>query len=501
MLVTMVMYNMYPRLVLLILLNLLVFLLCAESSFLNNEVNEHDLKNKKCNLSPQIKEEILNYKHVVNKIFKTINEDFKGKTWSALSTFTDKFGNRISGTENLENAIDYMLNLSQKSGLENVHGEEVMVPHWVRGKENATLIKPRVQNIAMLGLGSSIGTPQQGITANVIVVKSFEELKNKSSLVKDKIVVYNEEYVSYGETVKYRSIGAVEAAKFGAVASLIRSITPFSINSPHTGMQSYDSNVPKIPAAAITIEDAEMMQRMQDRGEEIIISLFMEAKTLPDTKSRNTVADIRGSSNPEKVVIVSGHIDSWDVGQGAMDDGGGALISWFTPVLLKYLNLRPKRTVRAILWTAEEEGYIGAAQYYKDHINETKNFMAMMESDEGTFNPQGLEFSGTNKGGCIVQEILKLMEPINATKFKESPVVGSDISLWANKVPTLSLLNDNSKYFWFHHSNGDTMTVENADDLDKCLGLFAATSYIIADMSIDFPGLPNNSNHNNFSFI
>lgn len=259
----------------------------------------------------------------------------------------------------------------------------------------------------MLGLGGSIGTTLDGITAEVIVVNSFEELDRVNVSVKGKIVVYNEDYISYGVTVKYRDYGAVNAAKYGAVASLIRSVTPFSMNTPHTGWQDYDDDVKKIPTACITAEDAHFLRRVQDRGEKIVIRLYMEAKTLSDVISRNTIAEIQGSERPKKFVVVSGHIDSWDVGEGAMDDGAGFMLSWNSLVILKQLNLIPKRTLRAILWTAEEEGLLGAAEYVKSHEDDIENLNFAMESDDGTFEPIGLDFFGSDTAACIMQEILK----------------------------------------------------------------------------------------------
>lgn len=470
-----------------ILLALVIVINCDTE---NNEVDSKYLVNEECKLPNKLKKEISSYAPIVNKIINasTVGQ-FKGKTWNYLANFVDKFGNRIAGSRNLENAIDYMLNMSKENNLENVHGENVTVPHWIRGKEHAYLLRPRAKPLPMLGLGGSIATPRRGIIAHVLVVKSFDELKQKSQEAAGKIVVFNEEYVSYGETVKYRSYAAVEAAKLGAVATLVRSVTPFSIASPHTGWQDYSSNVTKIPTACITIEDAEMLNRMYNRGEKLLIYLYMEAHTLPDTVSRNTVAEIKGSTYPEKVVLVSGHLDSWDVGEGAMDDGGGAFISWCSLVLLKSLGLRPKRTVRAVLWTAEEEGLIGAIQYATTHANETKNFNLVMESDEGTFTPKGLEFSGPNKSACIIQHILSLTATINTTNLKQSQNVGSDITVWThnNSVPGASLLNDNGRYFWFHHSNGDTMAVEDPTALDKATALWAAVAYVVADLKNDLP--------------
>jgi carboxypeptidase Q len=283
----------------------------------------------------------------------------------------------------------------------------VKVPHWVRGSESATLVEPRNKSMYILGLGNSVGTPPEGILAEVLVVKSFDDLKEKAASAKGKIIVYNQDFVSYGTTVPYRSKGATEAAKVGGVASLIRSITPFSLNTPHTGMQTYGENVTQIPTACITIEDAHLLQRLQDEGYTIKILLQMGAQILPDVTSRNTVVELTGTEQPEKVVIVSGHLDSWDVGEGAMDDGGGVFISWGALALLKSLGLKAKRTIRGIFWTAEEFGYVGAYGYAKDHANETDNFLFVMESDIGTFNPVGLEYAAGAAGGCIINEIMQ----------------------------------------------------------------------------------------------
>lgn len=264
-----------------------------------------------------------------------------------------------------------------------------------------------MKKLEMLGLGGSIGTPSGGIIAEAIVVNSFEELDSVNASVKGKIVVYNQEYVSYGATVKFRQFGAVNAAKYGAVASLIRSITPFSMNTPHTGWQDYDDNVRKIPTACITAEDAHYLRRVQDRNQKIVIRLRMEAQNLPDVISRNVVAEIKGRERPKKFVVVSGHIDSWDVGEGAMDDGGGFMIAWNSLAILKQLKLRPRRTLRSILWTAEEEGLLGAAEYVKNHEYEIDNLNFAMESDGGTFEPVGLDFFGSDSAACIMQEIVK----------------------------------------------------------------------------------------------
>lgn len=300
--------------------------------------------------------------------------------------------------------------------------------------------------------------------------------------------MFNEPYISYEETVKYRGYAAVTASKMGAVAALVRSVTPFSINSPHTGMMHYEEGVDKIPAAAISIETAEMLARLAEERNDVMIYMYMGAENRPPVMSRNTIAEIRGSQYPEKTVVVSGHIDSWDVGKGAMDDGGGAFISWNSLALLKVLGLRPRRTIRSILWTAEEFGLIGAEAYFKDHRNQTADFDFVMESDMGTFQPLGLSFSGSKQSGCVLQQVLKLMQPLNATQFSDDFDGGPDIGFFTDVgVPGATLMNANERYFWFHHSQGDQMTVEDTRNLDLCTALWAASAYVIADLSIDMP--------------
>lgn len=346
------------------------------------------------------------------------------------------------------------------------------------------MLKPRVKNMALIGLGNSVATPKDGITAEVVVVDNFEELEKVDA--KGKIVVFNVHFTTYSETVTYRFQAATRAAGKGALASLVRSVTMFSIYSPHAGMQKY-GNETKIPTAAITLEDANLLKRLYTAGEKIVINLKMLSK-LDNNISRNTLVDIIGRENPEKIVIVSGHIDSWDNGEGAMDDGGGLMISWAVPVILKKMNLEPRRTIRTIFWTAEEQQYVGAEAYEKKHRHEEKNISFALESDDGTFAPRGLQMLGTQKARCIVAEVLKLFKVINASTLIDTYVSATDINVFLEKgVPGAGLLNDNGKYYWYHHTAGDTMDLMDEKSLDLCTAFWTAVSYIIADLSVDIP--------------
>ncbi|XP_023557117.1 carboxypeptidase Q isoform X2 [Octodon degus] len=437
----------------------------------------------------EIKEEIASYKDIAKEIIDlAVYGKFQNRSYERLALLVDTVGPRMSGSKNLEEAIELMYKNLQKEGLENVHLEPVRIPHWERVEESAVMLAPRIHRLAILGLGSSIGTPPEGITAEVLVVTSFDELRRRASEATGKIVVYDQPYVSYMMTAQYRVRGAVEAAKVGAVASLIRSVASFSIYSPHTGMQKYEDGVPKIPTACITVEDAEMLSRMAFRGNKIVIQLKMRAKSYPGADSYNTVAEITGSKYPEQVVLVSGHLDSWDVGQGAMDDGGGAFISWEALSLIKDLGLRPKRTLRLVLWTAEEQGGIGAFQYYQLHKVNISNYNLVMESDSGLFSPAGLKFTGSEEARAIMEEVMSLLQPLNVTKvFRDAE--GLDISFWIQAgVPGASLYNDDLyKYFFFHHSHGDTMTVMEPEKMNIASALWAVVSYVIADMEEMLP--------------
>ncbi len=407
--------------------------------------------------------------------------------FNRLAEMCDTFGPRFSGTQNLEDAIDWCLAELKKDGFENVRGEPVMVPHWSRGKESARVISPRPYELHMLGLGGSVGTPSGGIHAEALVVTSFEELKEKNAEAKGKIIVFNAPFTEYRQTVMFRMNGAIEAAKAGGIASLVRSVAPFSMQTPHTGVMNYDDNVTKIPHAAISIEDAEMLQRIQERGESIEIELKMEAQMLPDALSRNVVAELVGTEHPEQIVVLSGHIDSWDVGTGAMDDGGGCFASWQAVRILKELNLRPKRTIRIVFWTNEENGMAGVKTYRDQHEAELKNHLIAMESDEGTFAPEGFSFTGSEKAMALFEEFSPLLKPLGADRLKWGAGVSDVMHLLSEGVPVMGLDVDREKYFWYHHTDADTIDKLDIAEFNRCAAAMAIMAYVIADMPERLP--------------
>jgi carboxypeptidase Q len=401
-----------------------------------------------------------------------------------LGRMVDTFGHRISGSASLEATISWILDLMKADGLENVHGQPVMVPHWVRGEESAELIKPRRTRLAMLGLGGSIGTPARGITAPVLVVGSLDELQQRGADARGKIVLLDVPFTDYVATRKVRTDGPSAAARVGAVACLIRSVASNSIRSPHTGQTRYDSTVARIPAAALSVEDAMMLHRFQDRGEPMVLTLRMGARMLPDAPSRNVVAEIVGREKPDEVVVVGGHIDSWDVGQGAMDDGGGAVGAWEAVRLMKRLNLRPRRTVRVVLWTAEENGGAGGLAYAASQAGQYGKHVLAIESDNGVFNPKGIVLAASDSTAAIVQQVAGLLQPVNATgvqRVPESPA--ADITpLSEQGVPTMELDVDSSRYFWYHHSEGDMLDKLDPAEMARCVAVMAVMAYVVADL-------------------
>ena len=425
------------------------------------------------------------YSAAAEKIIQAALESEAG--FERLAELCDTFGPRFTGSQNLEDAIDWILEEMQEDGLTNVHGEKVKVPRWVRGRESLELITPHKKGMQILGLGGSIGTPKKGIRGDVFCVNSFEDLEANADQAKGKIVLFNVPFTTYGKTVQYRYGGASAAAKAGAIASLVRSIGPFSMNTPHTGGMYYEEGIKKIPHAAITLEDAKMFQRIQDRGGKVTVKLKMDGHFIPDGWSRNVIGELPGSEFPEEVVVMGGHIDSWDVGQGAMDDGGGCVAAWEALRIIKELGLKPKRTIRVVMWTNEENGTRGGNAYRDNHMDNLKNHILAIESDGGVFSPEGFGFTGSDEARVMVKEIASLLEPIGSNFIGDSGG-GADIGPIMNEgVPGMGLKVDGSKYFWYHHTNADAIDKLDKDEFNRCVATMAVMSYVVADMDTRLP--------------
>jgi carboxypeptidase Q len=406
--------------------------------------------------------------------------------WHKLARLTDTFGHRLSGSASLEQALDWMLDEMRTEGLDNVRADQVMVPRWVRGAESAELVAPRRLALPMLGLGGSVGTPAEGITAEVLVVSSFAELEQRSVEARGKIVLFDVPFTNYGATVQYRGRGASAAARVSAVAALVRSVGPFSLRTPHTGAMGYDSSVVKVPAAALTSEDAAMLHRMQDRGERIVVRLRMTARFEADAPSRNVIAELRGRERPEEIVVMGGHTDSWDVGQGAQDDAGGVVAAWEALRLIKALGLQPRRTIRVVGWTNEENGLRGGTAYRDQHAAELANHVLAIESDGGIFKPVGFGFTGSDSARTILRDVVRLLDRIGADSLLPGGG-GADIGpIMQRGVPGMSHVTDGD-YFWFHHTDSDTVDKVDPADLAKSVAMLAVMAYVVADLPVRLP--------------
>jgi carboxypeptidase Q len=416
--------------------------------------------------------------------------------WTLLCDLCDGIGPRLSGSSGLAAAVDWSEAAMRRDGLENVHRQAVRVPRWVRGRESATMTAPRRLELAMLGLGNSVATPPGGLTAEVVVVPDFDAFAAlPDDAVRGRIVLWNAPFTSYGHTVKYRTDGARTAAAKGAVASLVRSVGTRSLRNPHTGMMNaWEDGERAIPAAALSIEDAELIARLTDAGHPVAVHLEMEAHAEPDVESDNVVGELVGREKPEEVVVIGGHLDSWDVGEGAQDDGGGCVVSLAAVRLIAQLGLRPRRTLRVVFWTNEENGTRGADAYFAAVKDGTERHVAAIESDGGVESPWGFGVSVyANETGDAddarqkraldaVGRIAKLLAPIGADSVGTGGG-GADIApLMKHGTPGLALRTPMEHYWDIHHSPADTVDKVDPVALQRNVAAMAVMAYILADM-------------------
>jgi carboxypeptidase Q len=402
--------------------------------------------------------------------------------WNRLAELTDTFGHRLSGSRALEDAIGWAVQQMVVDGLEHIRAEPVMVPKWVRGREGLEITAPYPSRVPMLGLGNSVGTPPAGLEAELLVVAGFDELDRRAAEARGRIVLFNVPYQDYGTTVAYRATGPSRAARAGAVAALVRSVGLDGLRTPHTGMLSYQADAPQVPAAAIPVEDAVRLARMTARGV-VRVRLSMEASMQGEAESANVVAEIEGRERPSEIVVVGGHYDSWDVGTGAVDDGGGCVVTWEAVRLMKALGLRPRRTVRVVLFTNEENGMRGGTAYRDRHKEELTGHVLMLESDGGVFRPKGFGFTGPLRARETVTAIGSLLAGIQADRIGPSGG-GADIgpAAQAGQVPAMSLDVDTSKYFLYHHTEADTVDKLDPVDMARCVAAVAVMAYVVADL-------------------
>jgi Zn-dependent M28 family amino/carboxypeptidase len=418
-----------------------------------------------------------------------------------LAHLTENIGARPSGSLQAKAAVEYVAEELRKLGLD-VHLEEVKVPHWVRGAETAQLVEfigqasGSAQKIVLAALGGSSSTPADGFTADVVVVNTFDELKALGhDKVAGKIVLFNElfdkqkaaaglAFVAYGEAVRYRAAGAREAAALGAVAALVRSVGSADFRLPHTGF-SFPAG---IPAGAVTAEDSELIAHLYSQGK-VRMHLTLTPQKLPDATSYNIIADLKGSEHPEQMVVVSGHLDSWDLGTGAIDDGAGVVAAMEAAEILQKLHLRPRRTLRVIAWMDEENGGAGSAAYTKDNSAEFPRTVAAIESDSGAAHPLGFEARMTPAAADLLRPALNVLQSIGANALRETTYPpGADISAMSEAgVPALGILQDGRTYFNYHHTAADTLDKVVPNELRENAAAMAVMGYALASTKDPLP--------------
>lgn len=417
---------------------------------------------------------------------------------------TNNIGPRLSGSPQAQRAVDYVADEMRKLGLE-VRLQRLMVPHWVRGEEKGELVEwsgmepGTTQKIVLTALGGSIATTENGLTAEVIVVNSYDELNALGrSGVEGKIVLFNGKFdrrmaeagfgsSAYGQAVQFRGGGAIAAARLGALGVLVRSAGGSQNRLAHTGAMRYDDNVTKIPAAAVSFEDAELIGFLTKAGK-VRMRLRLTPRQLPDTVSYNVIADLKGSEKPDEVVIVSGHLDSWDLGTGALDDACGVAVSMQIPFLLKRLNLKPKRTIRVIAYMNEENGLVGGNIYANEEKPNIAKHFAAIESDLGASHPVGFLFAGKPDALPYFAPLSKILREQGAGLSQIQPGVGADIGpLTRLGVPSFAPWFDTRTYFNYHHTAADTLDKIDPKQLAENGALMAVLAYGLANLEVPLP--------------
>ena len=452
----------------------------------------HQSDAQKANYPPQLIDQL----HAIEAA--ALTDDY---AYRQLAHLTENIGPRPSGSPQAKAASDYVAAELRKLGLD-VHVEEVKVPHWVRGAETAQLIEypgqvpETTQKIVLCALGGSSATPADGLTTDVVVVNNFDELAALGrDKVAGKIVFFNEifdkqksaggmAFQAYGEAVRYRGAGPRVAADLGAAAALVRSVGDADFRLPHTGF-SFPAG---IPAGAVTAEDADLIAHLAAQGK-VRMHLTLTPQKLPDAIGYNVIADLKGSEHPEQVVVVSGHLDSWDLGTGAIDDGAGVVIAMETAEILQKLHLQPKRTLRVIAWMDEETGGSGGKTYTQEHTSDFANHIAAIESDSGAAHPLGFEVKMTPHAAELLRPVLAILQTFGANAVMPSSYPpGADIAAMSEAgVPALGLLQDGRTYFNYHHSAADTLDKIVPAELRENAAAMAVMGYALASMKNPLP--------------
>lgn len=425
---------------------------------------------------------------VIRRIFREALTN--GESYENLRYLCTQIGPRLSGSAGAAAAVRYTKKLMENYGFDRVYLQEVMVPHWVRGeKEKATIrVAGATQAVPICALGGSVGTGKKGITAPVIEVKSFAELQQLGrEKIQGKIVFFNrpmnpaytETFLAYRDAVNQRSSGALEAAKYGAVGAIVRSMNLALDDFPHTGSTRYDDGGAKIPAAAISTNGAELLSRQLKVNPDLTFYFKMNPQTLPDALSHNVIGEIKGTEKPEEIIVVGGHLDSWDLAQGAHDDGTGCMQAIEVLRLMKALQIKPKRTIRAVMFMNEENGLRGGRKYAEVALANNENHLAAVESDAGGFTPRGFSIEATPGKVTTIANWHNLLAPYGLHTIGPGGG-GADIGPLKNEKTTLiGFRPDSQRYFEVHHAANDTFDKVNQRELELGGAAMAALIYLI----------------------
>lgn len=418
----------------------------------------------------------------------------RGQSYEMLRELTTKAPARLSGSPNAAAAVEWSRHTMKELGFDSVWLQPVMVPHWVRGKKEIAKIltkKRGAVDVNILALGGSVGTGLQGITASIVEVKDFEELKTLGEKgVKGKIVFFNrpmdptliQTFAAYGGAVNQRGAGPSEAAKYGAVAAIVRSMGSNPEDYAHTGGLRYAPNVGKIPGVAISTNHADLLSQFLKEEKDLQVYLETNCEILPDAPSFNVIGELRGTESPNEIIVVSGHLDSWDVGEGAHDDGSGCVQAIEVLRIFKAMGYKPKKTIRAVMYMNEENGLRGGIEYAKQvelRKNTEEKHVAAMESDRGGFTPRGFTMSATEEVENKVKSWKPLLEPYGLTDFNGKGG-GADIGPLAPLgVPLFGYLPDSQRYFDYHHTQEDTFDKVSKRELELGAAAMAALTFLI----------------------
>lgn len=415
-----------------------------------------------------------------------------------VRSLVDEVGPRLAGSLGDKAAVAWALRTMKEKGLENVRAEKVMVPHWERGAESGRILAPHAHTLAITALGGSVGTPGKGLEGEIVMVESLDAMAAMDEAkVKGKIVFFSaamtrtKDGSGYGKVAGMRHRGAVAAAKKGAIGVLLRSLGTDHDRLPHTGAMAYEKDVPKIPAAAISVPDAELLERLVGQGKPVRVSFSLGAKLLPDAESANVIGEVKGREKPEEIVLLGAHLDAWDLGQGAIDDGAGCAAVVEAARLVLGLGARPRRTIRVVLFANEENGLRGAVAYAKDHAAELDKHQLALEIDLGAGRAHTTRFLIDEASRPLAERIASLVTPLGLQYDKGPAHGGADlIPLRAAAVPLVDLHQDATNYFDVHHTANDTLDKVTKEDLDQVVGAVATVAWAAADAPETFARVP-----------